>query len=101
MISLLHIRGNPIKTLNQAILSYLPFLMSKKWEVAHIPGRGLFALINRDVSSARPCGFRIPKLSQVRALTRSYVLVPLLSCLNPQANGVFVFVVPTSQYCHM
>lgn len=58
-------------------------------------------LINGDISGARPRGFHIPKLSQVRVLTRFYALLPLLSYLNQQVNGVFVFVVPTGQYCVM
>ena len=59
----------------------------------------IFVLINTDIWGARPRGFRIPKLSQVRVLTRFYALLPLLSYLNQQVNGVFVFVVPTGQYC--
>ncbi len=58
-------------------------------------------LINENIPGARPRGFHIPKLSQVRVLTRFYAILPLLSYLNQQVNGVFVFVVPTGQYCHM
>ena len=38
----------------------------------------IFVLINTDIWGARPRGFRIPKLSQVRVLTRFYALAPLL-----------------------
>lgn len=59
----------------------------------------IFELINWDIRGARPRGFHIPKLSQVRVLTRFYALVPLLPYLNPQVSSVFVFVVLSSQYC--
>lgn len=55
-------------------------------------------LINENIPGARPRGFHIPKLSQVRVLTRFYAILPLLSYLNQQVNGVFVFVVPTGQF---
>lgn len=61
----------------------------------------IFVLINTDIWAARPRGFRIPKLSQVRVLTRFYALVPLLSYLNPQVSSVFDFVVLTGQYCNI
>lgn len=57
----------------------------------------IFVLINTDIWGARPRGFRIPKLSQVRVLTRFYALVPLLPYLKPQVSNVFVFVVLSSQ----
>lgn len=59
----------------------------------------IFELIKWDIRGARPRGFHIPKLSQVRVLTRFYALVPLLPYLNPQVSSVFVFVVLSSQYC--
>ncbi len=58
----------------------------------------IFELINWDIRGARPRGFHIPKLSQVRVLTRFYALVPLLLYLNPQVSCVFDFVVLTRQY---
>ncbi len=61
----------------------------------------IFMLINTDIWAARPRGFRIPKLSQVRVLTRFYALVPLLPYLNPQVSSVFDFVVLTGQYCNI
>lgn len=61
----------------------------------------IFVLINTDIWAARPRGFRIPKLSQVRVLTRFYALVPLLPYLNPQVSSVFDFVVLTDQYCNI
>lgn len=61
----------------------------------------IFVLINTDIWGARPRGFRIPKLSQVRVLTRFYALVPLLPYLNPQVCSVFDFVVLTGQYCNI
>ena len=61
----------------------------------------IFVLINTDIWAARPRGFRIPKLSQVRVLTRFYALVPLLPYLNPQVSSVFDFVVLTGQYCNI
>lgn len=61
----------------------------------------IFVLINTDIWAARPRGLRIPKLSQVRVLTRFYALVPLLPYLNPQVSSVFDFVVLTGQYCNI
>ncbi len=61
----------------------------------------IFVLINTDIWAARPRGFRIPKLSQVRVLTRFYALVPLLPYLNPQVSSVFDFAVLTGQYCNI
>lgn len=61
----------------------------------------IFVLINTDIWGVRPRGFRIPKLSQVRVLTRFYALVPLLPYLNPQVSSVFDFVVLTGQYCNI
>lgn len=61
----------------------------------------IFVLINTDIWAARPRGFRIPKLSQVRVLARFYALVPLLPYLNPQVSSVFDFVVLTGQYCNI
>lgn len=61
----------------------------------------IFVLINTDIWAARPRGFRIPKLSQVRVLTRFYALVPLLPYLNPRVSSVFDFVVLTGQYCNI
>lgn len=61
----------------------------------------IFELINWDNRGARPRGFHIPKLSQVRVLTRFYALVPLLPYLNLQVSSVFVFVVLSSQYCNI
>lgn len=58
----------------------------------------IFELINWDNRGAHPRGFHIPKLSQVRVLTRFYALVPLLPYLKPQVSNVFVFVVLSSQY---
>ena len=68
-------------------------------DITTLGGMVIFELINWDIRGARPRGFLIPKLSQVRVLTRFYALVPLLPYLNPQVSSVFVFVVLSSQYC--
>lgn len=70
-------------------------------DITTLGGMVIFVLINTDIWGARPCGFRIPKLSQVHVLTRFYALVPLLPYLNSQVSSVFDFVVLTGQYCHM
>lgn len=69
-------------------------------DITTLGGMVIFVLINTDIWGARPCGFRIPKLSQVHVLTRYYALVPLLPYLNSQVSSVFDFVVLTGQYCH-
>lgn len=70
-------------------------------DITTLGGMVIFELINWDIRGARPRGFLIPKLSQVRVLTRFYALVPLLPYLNPQVSSVFVFVVLSSQYCNI
>lgn len=74
-------------------------------DITTLGGIVIFVLINRDIRGARPRGFRIPKLSQVRVLTRFYALfyslVPLLPYLNPQVSSVFVFFVLSGQYCNI
>ena len=70
-------------------------------DITTLGGMVIFELINWDIRGARPRGFHIPKLSQVRVLTRFYALVPLLPYLNSQVSSVFDFVVLTGQYCHM
>ena len=70
-------------------------------DITTLGGMVIFELINWDIRGARPRGFHIPKLSQVRVLTRFYALVPLLPYLNPQVSSVFVFVVLSSQYCNI
>lgn len=67
-------------------------------DITTLGGMVIFVLINTDIWGARPRGFRIPKLSQVRVLTRFYTLVPLLPYLNPQVSNVFNFVVLTGQH---
>ena len=68
-------------------------------DITILGGMVIFVLTNTDIWGARPRDFRIPKLSQVRVLTRFYALVPLLPYVNPQVSSVFVFVVLSSQYC--
>lgn len=70
-------------------------------DITTLGGMVIFELVNWDIRSARPRGFHIPKLSQVRVLTRFYALVPLLPYLNPQVSSAFVFVVLSSQYCNI
>lgn len=70
-------------------------------DITTLGGMVIFVLINTDIWGARPRGFRIPKLSQVRVPTRFYALVPLLPYLNPQVSSVFDFVVLTGQYCNI
>ena len=70
-------------------------------DITTLGGMVIFELINWDIRGARPRGFLIPKLSQVRVLTRFYALVSLLPYLNPQVSSVFVFVVLSSQYCNI
>lgn len=70
-------------------------------DITTLGGMVIFALIYGDIRGARPRGFRIPKLYQVRVLTRFYALVPLLPYLNPQVSSVFVFVVLTGQCCNI
>lgn len=70
-------------------------------DITTLGGMVIFELINWDIRGARPRGFHIPKLSQVRVLTRFYALVPLFPYLNPQVSSVFVFVVLSSQYCNI
>lgn len=70
-------------------------------DITTLGGMVIFELINWDIRGARPRGFHIPKLSQVRALTRFYALVPFLPYLNLQVSSVFVFVVLSSQYCNI
>lgn len=70
-------------------------------DITTLGGMVIFELINWDIRGARPRGFLIPKLSQVRVLTRFYALVPLLPYLNPQVSSVFVFVVLSSHYCNI
>lgn len=67
-------------------------------DITTLGGMVIFVLINWDIRDARQRGFRIPKLYQVRVLTRFYALVPLLPYLNPQVSSVFVFVVLSGQY---
>lgn len=47
-------------------------------DITILGGMVIFVLTNWEIRGARPRGFRIPKLSQVRVLTRFYALVPLL-----------------------
>ncbi len=70
-------------------------------DVVTLGGMVIFVLINWNIRGARPRGFRIPELSQVRVPTRIYVLLPLLSYLNPQVSSVFIFVVLSGQYCNI
>lgn len=69
-------------------------------DITILGGMVIFVLTNTDIWDARPRDFRIPKLSQVRVLTRFYALAPLLPYLNPQVSSVFDFVVLTGQYRH-
>lgn len=47
-------------------------------DITTLGGIVIFELINWEIRGTRPRGFRIPKLSQVRVLTRFYALAPLL-----------------------
>lgn len=51
-------------------------------DITILGGMVIFVLTNWEIRGARPRGFRIPKLSQVRVLTRFYALVPLLPYLK-------------------
>lgn len=68
-------------------------------DITTLGGKVIFVLINTDIWGARPRGFRIPKLSHVRVLTRFNAFVPLLPHLNPRVSSVFVFVALSGQYC--
>lgn len=70
-------------------------------DITTLGGMLIFVLINTDIWGARPRGFRIPKLSQVRVLARFNAFVPLLPYLNPQVSSVFDFVVLIGQHCNI
>lgn len=70
-------------------------------DITILGGMVIFVLTNTDIWGARPRDFRIPKLPQVRVLTRFYALVPLLPYLNPQVSSMFDFVVLTGQRCNI
>ena len=70
-------------------------------DITTLGGMVIFVLINSDIWGARPRGFRIPKLSQVRVLTRFNAFVPLLPHLNPRVSSVFVFVALSGRYCNI
>ena len=59
-------------------------------DITILGGMVIFVLTNTDIWGARPRDFRIPKLSQVRVLTRFYALVPLLPYINPQVSSVSI-----------
>ena len=52
-------------------------------DITTLGGMVIFELINWDIRGARPRGFHIPKLSQVRVLTRFLRACAVVAVLKP------------------